>query len=388
MAFDPRSIMKSKNVQNSENNDQNKKNKFININNKPKMQLQKLPKEDILNVVKNKGPVTPTEIKRELNAETYLISAILSELVNSHIIKTTSVKKGTSIFYYFPSQETKLESLISFLNEKDQRTVNLLKEKKVLEDKTQELLIRVSIRKIKDYAKPINIRISEDEIKLFWKYFLVSDEEAKSVIREILKPFIEKKQEKVKETLNNQNTQKTKSFGTLKTKGFNRVIGTNKLESKPQEQEEIKKEKPKIKEKEIETKTQDNKIINTNKLVPKESQLELSNEIDDKLQKDKEFLRIKEKMIKNNITIESASIIKKTKEFDMIIRMKTPIGVTRFFAKYKNKKRSNDADISNAVVIGQSKQMPIAFITSGELSKKAREQVNKLFKNVMIVEGF
>ena len=355
MAFDPRSIMKNKNMQNSENNDQNKKNKFININNKPKMQLQKLPKEDILNVVKNKGPVTPTEIKRELNAETYLISAILSELVNSHIIKTTSVKKGTSIFYYLPSQEPKLESLISFLNEKDQRTVNLLKEKKVLEDKTQELLIRVSIRKIKDYAKPINIRISEDEVKLFWKYFLVSDEEAKSVIREILRPFIEKKQEKIKE------------------------------KSKPQEQEEIKKEKPKIKEIEIKD---NNKVIETNKLKPKESQLELSNDIDDKLLKDKEFLRIKEKMIKNNITIEFASIVKKTKEFDMIIRMKTPIGVTRFFAKYKNKKRSNDADISNAVVIGQSKQMPIAFITSGELSKKAREQVNKLFKNVMIVEGF
>jgi len=232
MAFDPRSIMKNKNMQNSENNDQNKKNKFININNKPKMQLQKLPKEDILNVVKNKGPVTPTEIKRELNAETYLISAILSELVNSHIIKTTSVKKGTSIFYYLPSQEPKLESLISFLNEKDQRTVHLLKEKKVLEDKSQELLIRVSIRKIKDYAKPINIRISEDEVKLFWKYFLVSDEEAKSVIREILRPFIEKKQEKIKE------------------------------KSKPQEQEEIKKEKPKIKEIEIKD---NNKVIETNR---------------------------------------------------------------------------------------------------------------------------
>ena len=357
MAFDPRSIMKNKNVQNSQDNTQANKNSFI--NNKPKMKLQRLPKEDVLNVVRNKGPVTPTEIKRELNAETYLISAILSELVSSNIIKTTSVKKGTSIFYYLPSQTAKLESLISFLNEKDQRTVNLLKEKKVLEDKTQELLIRVSFRKIKDYAKPINIRISEDEIKLFWKYFLVSDEEAKSVIREILRPFIEKKQEKVEE------------------------------KSKPQEQEEIKKEKPKTKEKEIEIKVHNNnKVIDTNKLEPKESQLELSNEIDEKLLKDKEFLRIKNKMMENNIIIESASIVKKTKEFDMIIRMKTPIGVTRFFAKYKNKKRSNDADISKAVVVGQSKQLPIAFITSGELSKKAKEQVNKLFKNVMIVEEF
>ena len=359
MGFDPRSIIRNKN-QNIQENNQSNKNNFININNKPKMKLQNLPKEDVLNIVRNKGPVTPTEIKRQLNAETYLISAILSELVNNHIVKTTSVKKGTSIFYYLPSQEVKLEELIPLLNEKDQKTAYLLKEKKVLEDRSQELLTRVSFRKIKDYAKPLNIRISEDEIKLFWKYYLVNDEDAKSVIREILRPIVEKKQE-VKEDKTEIKKEEIKEKET-------------KVEPK-KEKIEKKQESPKT-EKLVEIKKE------------KESQLELSQNIEEKLLKDKEFLRIKNKMQENNITIESASCIRKGKEFDMIIRMRTPIGVSRFFAKYKNKKRSNDADISKAVVVGQSKQMPIAFITSGELSKKAKEQVNNLFKNIMIVEGF
>ena len=163
-------------------------------NNKPSY-LGKVKKEEVLTVVRNKGPITTTELKRELNVETYLISAILSELVNSKVIKLTNVKKGTGIFYYAPGQEPKLEGLISYLNPKDQDTVKLLKQKKVIEDKTQELFTRVSVRKIKDYALPINIRISADEVRLFWKYFLVSDEEAKSVIREILRPLVKPKSE-------------------------------------------------------------------------------------------------------------------------------------------------------------------------------------------------
>ena len=149
MVFDPNALLK-KNKEKGENLV-----KSLNIvNNKPKTTLGKVEKEEILNVVRNKGPITPNGIKKDVKVESYLISAILSELVNANILKITTVKKGTSIFYYLPSQKAKLESLVSYLNEKDQRTVAILKEKKVLQDKPQDLLIRVSVRKIKDYALP------------------------------------------------------------------------------------------------------------------------------------------------------------------------------------------------------------------------------------------
>lgn len=353
MAFDPSSIIR-KSKENAEK-------KVVNIiNNKPKTILGKVNKEDVLTIVKNNGPVTPTEIKRVLKVETYLISAVLSELVTGNILKVTKVKKGTSIFYYLPEQITKLESLIPYLNDKDQVTAKLLRDKKVLEDKPQELFTRVSLRKILDYAKPINIRISEDQIKLFWKYFLVSDNEAKTIIREILSPMFKKPE-----------------------------LNKSKDLLAPQEPKLIVKEKP------VE-KLAPEPIPKKSKPVRKQAEIDESQsrlvdttaKIEEKLYKDDKFLQLKEKLKQRNITVKEAISIRKGKEYDMVILIETAIGKSRFFAKYKNKKRCNDADISTALVVGQSKNLPVAFITTGELSKKTREQVKDLFKNVMIVEGF
>ncbi len=345
MAFDPSSIIR-KSKENIE-----KKTGSI-INNKPKTKLGKVEREDILTIVRNKGPTTPTEIKRELKVESYLISAILSELVGSNVLKVTKVKKGTSIFYYLPSQITKLESLITYINDKDQVTVNLLKDKKVIPDKPQELFTRVSLRKIPDYAKPINIRISENEIKLFWKYFLVSDDEAKSIIRKILTPIIKKEKPKptVKEKEIRKPIQELKSNPVIKTP------------------DPIKKQ-PKIAEEQS-------------------TLIDAASRIEEKLYKDNNFLELKNKLRQKNIIIKEANSVRKGKEYDMVIIINTSIGKSRFFAKYKNKKRCNDADISTALVIGQSRNLPVAFITPGELTKKTKEQVKTLFKNVMIVEGF
>jgi hypothetical protein len=359
MAFDPSSIIRK-----SKENAQKKASRVI--NNKPKTQLTQVKKEDILAIVRNKGPVTPTEIKRDLKVESYLISAVLSELVNSHILNTTKVKKGTSIFYYLPEQIGKLENLISFLNEKDQVTVKLLRNKKVMQDKPQELFTRVSLRKIPDYAKPINIRISEDEVKLFWKYFLVSDDEAKAVIRKILTPMFKKPEEKPKQEVKPQLKQEVKP----------------KVEKKIQPIKE--KIKPILK-KAISIKKQ-LKIEN-----PQEAQttfIDNTSKIEEKLYKDDKFLDLRAKLKQKNIIIKEATSIRKGKEYDLVIIIKTSIGESRFFAKYKNKKRCNDADISTALVVGQSKNLPVAFITSGGLTKKTKEQAKTLFKNVMIVEEF
>jgi len=132
------------------------------INNIPSTKTEKesnslgnVKKEEILTIIKNNGPTTATEIKRIIKAETYIISAVLSELVNLKELRTTNVKKGTAIFYYAPGQEQHLEKLITYLNEKDQGTVKFLRDHRVLEDKSQELFTRVSLRKIPDFAKPI-----------------------------------------------------------------------------------------------------------------------------------------------------------------------------------------------------------------------------------------
>jgi len=367
MPFDPNNLLKK----NQEKNKQDSKNtliKSLNIkNNSPKRNLGKLKKEDILNVVKIKGPVTPTEIKREIKAETYLISAILSELVNARILNTTKVKKGTSIFYYLPEQAQKLEKLVEYLNEKDQRTVAILKEKKVLQDKPQELLIRVSLRKIPDYAKPLNIRISKDEVKLFWRYYLVNDEDAKKVIREILRPLVEPKKIEEEKKIVPSETQDL-SFDH-----------SNKLNKHIEKKEPIKEIPTKIIKKPTEEKT----------FVPIEKDEKISDHnIDEKLIGTKFYEELKQLFLNKGIIIENAKQVRKAKDLDLIILVKTSLGKSRYYAKYKNKKRNNDADISNAIVIAQSKHLPAAYITTGEITKKTRENINTLFHNVMIVERF
>jgi hypothetical protein len=307
--------------------------------------LGNVKKEDILQIIRRLGPSTVTQVKKELGAETYLVSAVLSELTNLKRLKTTNVKKGTAIFYYLPEQKNQLEKLIDYLNEKDQGTVSLLKEKKVLEDKSQELFTRVSLRKIPDFAQPINIRISDNEVKVFWKYFLVKEEEAKQKIRNILSPMY-KKEDKEK-------TEKTKKKEKTEV---------NKKTEKQEDEKEVKEEQ---------------KIL-----------IEDNPKIEEKLQNDKEFIRVAKKLKSQNIIIKEASSVRKGKDFNLVIVMNTPIGKTKFFAKYKNKKKCNDGDLSTAVVLGQSKQLPVAFITSGKLTKKTKEKTNDLFHNITIVEGF
>jgi len=336
--------------------------------------------EEVLAIVKKLGPVTPTQIKRELNVETFVISAVLSTLSSKKIVKISNVKLGSSPLYYLPEQKQKLEEFIRLLNDKDQATVNLLKEQRVLKDYDQELLVRVSLRKIKDYAIPLKINISETESVLFWRYFLANEEEVKIKIRKILRPdsYVQDEPEKIeniedkKEDLQNQE-QKIQD----KKKSENEVKQEVKQEVKPEVKQEVKVKSVKS-----------NQINHGKKESEKQITLSSESKIEEKLLNDKDFLKLKEKFNSKGIIIEKANSIRKGKEFDLIILMNTAIGKTRFFAKYKNKKRCNDADISTAIVMGQSKNLPIAFITSGELTKKTKTQLNSLFKNVMVVEKF
>ena len=128
-------------------------------------------KETILQFVKSRGPIIPNQIKKEVGGETYLISAVLSELAKDGLIKISYTKIGSSPTYYASGQEFKLQELKKYLNEKDQRTFNLLRQKKVLRDKNQEMLVRVSLRNIKDFAKPLEVKV-KGEKEIFWKWYV------------------------------------------------------------------------------------------------------------------------------------------------------------------------------------------------------------------------
>ncbi len=77
---------------------------------------------------------------------------MLSELSSKKSLKISALKVGGSPLYYVPGHEEKLLQFIQNLNEKDRRTLELLKDSQVLRDAEQDPLTRVSLRQIKDFA--------------------------------------------------------------------------------------------------------------------------------------------------------------------------------------------------------------------------------------------
>src|SRR3989344_3250741 len=105
-----------------------------------------LLKEKILNFVKTNGPITPTNAVKAVNENVLLVSAILSELVASKLIKISSAKIGTSPLYYAQGQESKLQMLYPYLPAKERELYDILKKNRVLIDKTTEPAYRVALR--------------------------------------------------------------------------------------------------------------------------------------------------------------------------------------------------------------------------------------------------
>ncbi len=145
--------------------------------------LQKLheTKEKILNAIKASGPSFPTRISRESGISPLFVGALLSEMVAEKKIVTSTMKIGSSPLYFIPGQEVQLENFVQHLNPKEREAVEKLKKNKVMDDETEDPAIRVALRKLKDFAIPLTVRIDEQE-NLCWKYFTVDDAEAKTLL--------------------------------------------------------------------------------------------------------------------------------------------------------------------------------------------------------------
>lgn len=164
-------------------------------------------KDRIVNFIKMHGPSLPVQLTKEIEANTMFAGAILSELIAEKRVKITSAKIGGSPLYYTEGQETKLEKLYDYLPGKEKEAYNLLKKNRVLLDTKQEPSIRVALRNIKDFAKPV-----ENNGILFWRWYLINDAEAGLLIDRIKpEPKAEPKVEKI--------VKKTKSI-SKKTDNF------------------------------------------------------------------------------------------------------------------------------------------------------------------------
>ncbi|MFH2021131.1 MAG: hypothetical protein ABIJ34_06955 [archaeon] len=308
-----------------------------------------IDKDQVLSIVKENGPLIPRDVVKIVGGDTFITGAVLSTLVDSKAVRMSHAKIGGTPVYYVVGQEPKLEKLYQYLNEKDKKAYDVLKENKIIRDIDCDPLLRVALRNIRDFAKPLEVQIGESK-EVFWKWHLFTNEESEPIIRQII-------------------------TGKTPDKSIQREIAIPEIAIPPIEKiKEEEKPIPKISEK------------------PKERPKEIQEKIGQE-EKSKEFINIEDdfysriqKIFKDKgIVILETQIIRKKSDIEMIINIPTPVGAMKYFCKARDKKKSNDKDLSSIYVQSQVKKMPTLYITTGDLTKKAEEQLVTTFSTVTVL---
>ncbi len=317
-------------------------------------------RDKALSLVRMKGPLLPGQINKELNVNVLFASAMLSELVDSKLIRLSHAKIGGSPVYYAPGQESRLEQvLFPYLNEKDKEVLKLLKQRGVLKDNELTPLQRVSLRGgLKDFAVPLEVVLPGGS-ELFWKWLLLPDSDAENFIKAILK--VDKKEEK---PLPKQEIVQPKKETQLP-----KPIIEHRREEHIKPISEF--SRPELK---IEAKTEKRQTVEE----PPKIEVPLAMVEDVFLDKIRKYFK------DHDIGIKSYSLVKKGAEFDFIIEVPSAVGNIEWYCKAKKKKSYNEADLSSTMIQGQLKKLPSLLLITGELTKKTKALLEKDFKGIHI----
>lgn len=147
--------------------------------------------DQILLFVKANGPTLPTRIARIIKTDILIASAHLSDLSSQKKLMISNLKVGGSPLYYFLGQEDQLfRFAVDNLNPKDFTVLETLKEKKILREADLDLLSKVALRGLKDFAIPLQVR-TKDRAELFWKWHSLSSDDTNAGIKRLISPIEE-----------------------------------------------------------------------------------------------------------------------------------------------------------------------------------------------------
>lgn len=292
----------------------------------------------VLEIVRQRGPLVPAQVSVEVGTSSLIVSAMLSELASLRQVRISSVKVGGSPLYYTPGQEEKLQRYVKYLHEKEVKAYELLKSKLVLQDDTLDSVTRVALRQIKDFAMPLNVQTPDGGVKLFWKWYMLSNGEAEPYINDILERGKKEKAAQVAPKLEIAMPETQRIAETQKPKVSD-------------VQETLRVQKPKRA-----APSASGEFVNNIMNFFGSSQIEVLERFEGKRKSEAEF----------------------------VVSVPSPVGSIKYYCMAKDKKSCNDADLSSAYVQGQVRKLPVLFLTSGKLTKKAAEMLEKEFSAMKV----
>jgi hypothetical protein len=306
--------------------------------------------KSILEYIKAAGPSVPNKIRQDLKApDNFIVGALLSELAASGQLAMTTMSYGTSKFYYDPENPASIEPLGQHLGEKDQRAFILIKNERVARHNALTPLNRVAMEQIKDFAKPLKLDTPEGP-ELFWRYYLVTEDEAMDLIEE-------------------------KFFHTYKKKAAQPLTPIQNVPASLKESEkEAAKQEPKA---EPERKAAPKKKAARKKAavstVP-EAQTQLPSRLPPlSVAQASGFATAIHEFFKAKQIVLVQNIASTKTEFSAIVRIPSAVGAVEYFCKAKSKKTTTDGDLAAAVLESQQYKLPLLFLSPGKLTKKAND---------------
>ncbi|MDO8660353.1 MAG: hypothetical protein Q7K43_00550 [Candidatus Woesearchaeota archaeon] len=330
-------------------------------------------RERVLSVIRLRGPTQPLVISKELNlTNSTFAGAMLSEMTDKGLLKVSHIKVGSGPLYYIPGQEEQLLRYTYALNEKDRKTVELLQQKKVLRENTQDPITRVGLKTLKDFAVPLEVQHNGTQ-EIFWKWFALSDIDAEQFIRRELGiketpalaeslPVKQKQKRKEKQlTSDNQTSLENQTVSTTESSPqiFKETVAEEVV--KPLNSPNILRKSTSS----IAISSAQTVIAEKNTAAPvllSELPLPVN---DDFLVGLQTYFKI------NHIPLTHTALIKKSKEYEFIIQLPSALGQLMYYCYAVNKKKITEADLSHAFVKSQLRKLPCLFLSSGELTKPA-----------------
>lgn len=332
-----------------------------------------MEQQDKILFMARESPLTPTQVAKAVGKDSWIASAMLSALVEKGLLKISHVKVGSTPLYYDPNHSDQLQRFASYLNEKDKRVYDVLKEKKILRENSLDPLSRVCVKNLKDFARPLEVSFNNNK-EIFWKWYLLPDTEAEPIIRGILTGQKPEPQDALKPAPPHQPESVPEPPPSPEpdplpesVPGPDPKTATQpELEPKKAEPEKPKTRKPRKKE------TQKRIVDKIKEIIKKPKTIKGSDAFL------KQLLTYFEK---NNINILEQLEQKRKTEFEFIVEIESSIGALTYFCHAKDKKKIGEADMSNAFVQGQLTKLPVLFLATGTLTKQAEKMMPE-FKGV------
>lgn len=325
-------------------------------------------------LVRMRGPVIPSQISKEIGTNILMASAILSELASKNDVKISSVKVGGTPLYYVPGQEAKLQNYLTSLHQKEREAFEQLKSSGVLLDTSLDPATRFAMRQLKDFAKPLEVS-ADGEAYLFWKWYLLPNEEAEPAIKRIL-GLADETQVGQSPTGPSRpsaaweaETKEQPPLAAIGPVAGAQTAATIQQPTLPAAQQAM--QQPPV-----QTALPGSEIPKPQARKPAGAKAPAPSAL--------EFAKTaSEFFAKNSIDVESESILGKS-EAEYTVLLPSPVGKLRYYCIAKNKKTCTDSDISSAIVQGQLKKLPVLLLTKGELTKKAQQLLSKEIGAIVI----